>query len=107
MEMKHFKDAQGKLYGFAADGSQDYLKPEGLVEITQAEAQQQGILNYQAQQQQQAQNISSDYVSQRIMAYPAIGEFLDAWVKNDQTALDEYRQKCLAVKSQYPKPPGF
>jgi hypothetical protein len=48
-----------------------------------------------------------DYVRQRINNYPELGEFVDAWVKNDQTALEEYRQKCLAVKTQFPKPPGF
>jgi len=37
-------------------------------------------------------------------AYPPIEDFADAWVKDDQVALEEYRQKCLAVKTKYPKP---
>jgi len=41
------------------------------------------------------------------MNYPEIGEFLDAWVKKDEVALEEYRKKCLAVKAQFPKPEGF
>ena len=41
------------------------------------------------------------------MSYPELGEFVDAWVKNDQEALEEYRQKCLDVKAKYPKPEGF
>lgn len=105
MEMKHYKDAQGNLYGFAADGSQDHLKPAGLVGITNSEVASQGILNYQ--QQREAEIAGADYVRQRLNAYPELGEFIDAWVKNDQAALEEYRQKCLAVKAQYPKPPGF
>lgn len=36
--------------------------------------------------------------------YPSYEEFLDAWVKNDEQALEVYRQKCLAVKAKYPKP---
>tara|TARA_Y100000389_G_C17270002_1_gene417467 strand:- start:73 stop:327 length:255 start_codon:yes stop_codon:yes gene_type:complete len=39
----------------------------------------------------------------RKQEYPLAEEFNDAWVKNDQAALDEYRNKCLAVKSKYPK----
>ena len=105
MEMKHYKDTDGNLYGFAADGSQDHLKPAGLVGITEAEVASQGVLNYQ--RQREAEVAQLDYVRQRLTAYPEIGEFIDAWVKNDQDALEEYRQKCLAVKAQYPKPPGF
>lgn len=36
--------------------------------------------------------------------YPPIADFADAWVKQDDEALEEYRQKCLAVKAKYPKP---
>lgn len=36
--------------------------------------------------------------------YPPIVDFADAWVKQDDAALEEYRQKCLAVKAKYPKP---
>ena len=103
--MKHYKDAEGNLYGFAADGSQDHLKPAGLIGVTDTEVASQGILNYQ--QQREVEIAKLDYVRQRIMAYPEIGEFIDAWVKNDEAASEEYRQKCLAVKAQYPKPPGF
>lgn len=105
MEMQHYKDADGNLYGFAKDGSQDHLKPAGLIGMSDAEVAQHGILNYQKQREAELANL--DYVRQRIMAYPELGEFIDAWVKDDQEALEEYRQKCLAVKAQYPKPPGF
>jgi hypothetical protein len=105
MEMQHYKDADGNLYGFAKDGSQDHLKPAGLIGITDAEAATQGILNFQ--RQQEANLATQDYVRQRLMSYPELGEFIDAWVKSDQEALEEYRQKCLAVKAKYPKPAGF
>lgn len=105
MEMKHYKDAQGKLYGFAADGSQDHIKPAGLVQITDAEVARLGILNYEKQREEEI--AKQDYFRQRLMAYPELGEFIDAWVKKDEEALEEYRQKCLAVKAKYPKPPGF
>lgn len=41
---------------------------------------------------------------QRRQAYPPFGEFLDAWVKNDAAALEDFRQKCLDVKAKIPKP---
>ena len=40
----------------------------------------------------------------RKRAYPPIEDFVDAWVKQDEAALEEYRQKCLDVKAAYPKP---
>jgi hypothetical protein len=105
MEMKHFKDAQGNVYGFAANGSQDHLKPQGLTEISLAEAQRLGKLKYEREREKEIAGM--DYVRQRVSSYPEMGEFVDAWVKNDQAALEEYRKKCLAVKAKFPKPQGF
>ena len=99
--MKHYKDANGKTYGFR----EGQVVPAGLVEITKAECDRLGILNYE--KQRQAEIASMDYVRQRITEYPMVSDFLDAWVKNDQAALEEYRRQCLAVKAKYPKPPGF
>ena len=99
--MKHYKDANGKTYGFR----EGQVVPAGLVEITKAECDHLGILNYE--KQRQAEIASMDYVRQRITEYPMVSDFLDAWVKNDQAALEEYRRQCLAVKAKYPKPPGF
>ena len=48
--------------------------------------------------------VSKEYQRLRIKEYPDHKDFLDAWVKNDQEALEEYRQKCLNVKLKYPKP---
>jgi len=76
-----------------------------LIEITNVEADRIGKQNYEAQRE--AEIAKMDYVRQRLTAYPELGEFVDAWVKNDTAALEEYRQKCLAVKEKFPKPEGF
>lgn len=44
------------------------------------------------------------YTVERMQNYPPVQEFLDAWVKDDKKALEDYRQKCLNVKEKYPKP---
>ena len=103
--MKHYKDSNNNLYGFAADGSQDHLKPNNLTEISAKEAETIGIENY-TKTNPTGFN-SPDYFRDRMYSYPEMCEFMDAWVKNDQVALEEYRQKCLAVKAKYPKPEGF
>ena len=99
--MKHYKDANNKLFGIA-DGQP---VPAGLTEITKVEADRIGKLNYEKQREEEIAQM--DYVRQRVNNYPEVGEFVDAWVKNDQAALEEYRQRCLAIKAKYPKPPGF
>jgi hypothetical protein len=99
--MKHYKNSENKLFGIE-DG--EYV-PDGLIEITKAECDSLGILNFQAKRE--AEIAAMDYVRQRLTAYPELGQFVDAWVKNDQEALEEYRQSCLAVKAKYPKPAGF
>jgi hypothetical protein len=99
--MKHYKDAGNKLFGIV-DGQP---VPDGLTEITKVEADRIGKLNYE--KQREAEIAQMDYVRQRLTAYPELGEFVDAWVKKDEVALEEYRQKCLAIKAQFPKPEGF
>lgn len=47
---------------------------------------------------------NAEYQRLRAPEYPPIEDFADAWVKNDEQALEDYRQKCLAVKAKYPKP---
>ena len=99
--MKHYKDSQGNVYAYAADGSQDHLIKPGLTQIQANEVQ--ALVDAK----QQAEFDSNDYYRKRLYSYPELGEFVDAWVKNDQVALEEYRHKCLAVKAKFPKPPGF
>jgi hypothetical protein len=45
-----------------------------------------------------------NYSKMRVKEYPPLADFADAWVKQDEVALEEYRQACLAVKAKYPKP---
>jgi hypothetical protein len=99
--MKYYKDADNKIYGF--DSTQTV--PSGLVEITKLEADVLGKQNFEAARE--AEIAAMDYVRQRLTAYPELGQFVDAWVKNDTEALEEYRTACLAVKAKYPKPAGF
>ena len=35
--------------------------------------------------------------------YPKQSEYLDAIVKEDEVAIQEYKDKCLAIKLKYPK----
>lgn len=95
--MKYYKDSNNKIFGFETDGSQDHLKSENLMEITKAEV---DVIN---KQKFQAQLDARDYGTKRQAAYPLIADFADAWVKQDNAALEAYRAACLAVKNQYPK----
>ena len=36
--------------------------------------------------------------------YPPIEEYIDGVVKGDQAQIDDYINKCIAVKQKYPKP---
>lgn len=47
---------------------------------------------------------TSLYKQLRRKEYPPIEEYIDGVVKGDQTQIDEYITKCLAVKAKYPKP---
>ena len=96
--MKHYKDSNNNLFGI----EEGQPVPSGLVEISKVEADRIGKQNYE--KARAAEIAQMDYVRQRLNSYPEMGEFVDAWVKNDQAALEEYRQKCLAVKAQFPKP---
>lgn len=99
--MKHYKDSNNNLFGI----EEGQPVPAGLVEISKIEAERIGKENYEKFRAEEIAQM--DYVRQRLTAYPELGEFVDAWVKNDEAALEEYRQKCLAVKAQFPKPAGF
>jgi len=99
--MKHFKDSNNNLFGF--EDNQEI--PTGLVEITKLEV---DNISKEKSEAAEALEISlMDYANQRLTAYPSLGEFADAWVKNDTVALEKYRADCLAVKAKYPKPAGL
>jgi len=46
---------------------------------------------------------SKSYITKRKREYPSVTDYLDAIVKNDQVQLQEYIDKCNAVKLKYPK----
>jgi hypothetical protein len=45
----------------------------------------------------------TQYQRDRRNEYPPIEEYLDGVVKGDQSQIDEYINKCLAVKAKYQK----
>jgi hypothetical protein len=47
--------------------------------------------------------IIPDYREQRAAEYPPMTDYLDAIVKGDLAQQQAYIDKCLAVKSKYPK----
>ena len=99
--MKHYKDSQGNVYAYVADGSQDHLIKPGLTKIQEQDVQ------TLTDQKAKALFDAEDYYRKRLYSYPEVGEFLDAWVKGDTQAMEEYKRKCLEVKAKFPKPPGF
>lgn len=97
--MKLYKDSNNQIYNYPEDGSQDHLIDD-KIEISQQQANELVIENLKAK----GIPITPSYIIDRSKAYPSQADFLDAWVKNDTVALEQYRQKCLAVKAAYPKP---
>lgn len=51
-----------------------------------------------------AQVKATQYQRDRSHEYPPMQDYLDGVVKGDQAQIDQYIQKCLAVKAKYPKP---
>lgn len=97
--MKHYKDPNtNELFAYTADGSQDDYIQDGLVAITNEEA------DSIRASKVQAEFDSLTYSEKRASEYPPIADYLDCIVKGDQTQIDTYISKCLAVKAKYPKP---
>ena len=48
--------------------------------------------------------INTQYQRDRKNEYPPIEEYIDGIVKGDQNQVNQYIQKCLAVKAKYPRP---
>lgn len=89
------------------DGTIEYVNPdiEELLLELEAERQSADLSNiYHPSEEELATNALNNVHIQRIREYPPISDFADAWVKQDEVALEEYRQACLAVKAKYPKP---
>ena len=95
--MKHFKDSQGNLYAYEADGSQDHIIPKDYVAVTDSE-----VADIHAARAQAAADALT-YAQKRRAEYPPATDYLDAVVKGDQTAIAAYIAACQAVKAKYPK----
>jgi hypothetical protein len=97
--MKNYKDpSTNELYAYEADGSQDAYIKEGLVQITDTEAE---------QIRAAAESIffkSLTYAQKRVDEYPPITDYIDGIVKGDRAQVQAYVDACLAVKAKYPKP---
>ena len=98
--MKHFVDENNNVYGYPKDGSQDHLIGDKK-EITAEER------DTFIQQKIESDFNSQDWYRKRLYSYPELGEFVDAFIKGDANAMEEYKQKCLEVKAKFPKPEGF
>ena len=48
--------------------------------------------------------LNLQYKEKRKEEYPPIEDYIDGVVKGDQNQIDKYIQKCIEVKSKYPKP---
>ena len=96
--MKHYKDPNtNEVYAYEADGSQDEFIKEGLVAISDAEADAIRSAN------QQATFNALSYADKRRSEYPPMTDYLDGIVKGDQAQVQAYIDACLAVKAKYPK----
>lgn len=96
--MKHYKDPNtNEVYAYESDGSQDAFIKEGLVAISDAEADAIRLAN------QQASFNAMSYADKRRAEYPPMTDYLDGIVKGDQAQVQAYIDACLAVKAKYPK----
>ena len=96
--MKYYKDAEGKLFGFRADGSQDQLIGENLELVTLEER------DEQIQLIDQENFDALPYDQKRLLSYPPIADFMDGLVKGDTAQMQAYIDQCKAVKLAYPAP---
>lgn len=101
MQMKHFVDSTGQVHGLWANGEQDHIIKPDWVAIEDHEVQ------AFVDKKQQEHFDANDYYRKRLYSYPEIGEFIDAYIKGDEQAMEEYKRKCLEVKAKFPKPEGF
>lgn len=95
--MKFYKNQNNQVFAFEEDGSQDDLIVDGLIQIEELEASE--ITKRNSEQLFDSQ----DYYRKRLYSYPPIGEFIDAFIKGDAAAMEEYKKECFAVKAKYPK----
>jgi hypothetical protein len=90
--MKHYKDINGKFYGY----SEGQVVPEGMVEVTLEEVKSGVTAKLQAEFE------ALPYNDKRITEYPSIGDQLDA-LFHAGVFPAEMAAQIQAVKDKYPK----
>lgn len=80
--------------------SQGYFEVKDIPETTDVQE-----LSWDGSKLVVVDKVFFDYAQRRKFEYPSMEEYLDAVVKGDQVAIQTYIDKCLAVKTKYPKPP--
>ena len=93
--MKHYKDENGNLFGYFADGSQDHLIGDKK-KITDKQ------LEKLVEQNRQKELSKLSYRKKRSLEYPSIGDQLDDLFKAGAFS-KEMAAKIQAVKEKYPK----
>jgi hypothetical protein len=96
--MKYYINENKEIFGFELDGSQDYLITEDMNPILLEEIE---VIN---KAKEEASFEAMSYAEKRASEYPPITDYMDAMVKGDTEAMQEYVDKCLAIKAKYPKP---
>ena len=94
--MKFYKSQSNEVYAYEEDGSQDHLIPAEYVAIEKEEAEQINKLKADSL----FQNMS--YQDKRRMAYPSIGDQLDALYQAGVFP-PEMAAKIAEVKAKFPK----
>lgn len=94
--MKYYKDANGEVFAYEDDGSQDDLIGDKIL-LREDE-----VATAQATAYQNRIN-ALPYAEARRMEYPPITDYIDGVVKGDQSQINAYIQACLSVKAKYPK----
>lgn len=91
--MPYYKSAVNELYFFDTEEECILYAPVGLSLATDEE-----VLSIQA-----SNAPTLTYAQLRASEYPPMEDYLDAVVKGDTLAQQEYIDKCLAIKAKYPK----
>lgn len=93
--MKHYINKNKELFGI--ESGQEFLIQPYWVEVSLEE-----IKAINKAKEEKAFN-SLSYAEKRASEYPNVLDYIDGIVKGDEVQVQEYIDKCLAVKAKYPK----
>lgn len=88
----HYKAPDNSMH-FLDSAEFEHLLPAGSVQITDEEA-----------DALRPVPPEPTYADLRRAAYPPMTDLIDGLVKDDPAQVQAYKDACLAVKAQYPKP---